>query len=319
MIAALQWFAQQGRHVLMAGLVLGIFMGLVLPDLVGGLQVIIAPIAVALLFLAFLRLGPDGVRAGVQGWQSAVLVVLVLQLALPLVVALGFRAFGVESVLALGVVLVLAGAPIIGSPNLAILSGVSAPTALRQLVLGTFLLPATVLPVFLLVPGLGAAREVIAIVAQLLVVIALASALGLWLRARGIVRATPGSLAAIDASATLLLGLIVIALMGAVGPALLSGAMVWAVLALVLALGFGLQLGTILLARGRLPDPQAAALGQVAGNRNIALFLGVLPPALASDLFLFIGLYQIPMFLTPLVMGRVYTRLRLQGAGSGFG
>ena len=313
MITALQWFAQQGRHVLMAGLALGILAGLLLPDLVHMLQVIIAPVVVTLLFLAFLRLGPGGVRAGVQGWRGGVLAVLALQLALPLVAALGFRLLEVDSVLALGVVLVLAAAPITGSPNLAILSGVSAPTALRQLVLGTLLLPATVLPVFLLVPGLGAAREVMGIVAQLLGVIVLACALGLWLRARGIVRATPGSLAAIDASATLLLGVIVIALMGAVGPALLSGGTVWAVLALVLALGFGLQLVTILLARGRLPDPQAAALGQVAGNRNIALFLGVLPPALANDLFLFIGLYQIPMYLTPLVMGRVYGRLRLKG------
>ena len=313
MIAALQWFAQQGRHVLMAGLALGILAGLLLPDLVHMLQVIIAPVVVTLLFLAFLRLGPGGVRAGVQGWRGGVLAVLALQLALPLVAALGFRVLEVDSPLALGVVLVLAAAPITGSPNLAILSGVSAPTALRQLVLGTLLLPATVLPVFLLVPGLGAVREVMGIVAQLLGVIVLACALGLWLRARGIVQATPGSLAAIDASATLLLGVIVIALMGAVGPALLSGGTVWAVLALVLALGFGLQLVTILLARGRLPDPQAAALGQVAGNRNIALFLGVLPPALASDLFLFIGLYQIPMYLTPLVMGRVYGRLRLKG------
>ncbi|MFU8899732.1 MAG: hypothetical protein ACNA7L_12620, partial [Roseinatronobacter sp.] len=119
-------------------------------------------------------------------------------------------------------------------------------------------------------------------------------------------------LSVIDGCATLLLALIVIALMGAVGPALVQGVQGWGLLLGVLVLGFGLQIATLLLTYGRMPDEQAAALGQVAGNRNIGFFLGVLPPALASDLMLFIGLYQIPMYLTPAVMGWVYARKGLR-------
>ena len=46
--------------------------------------------------------------------------------------------------------------------------------------------------------------------------------------------------------------------------------------------------------------------GIVAGNRNIALFLSVLPQATADELLLFIGCFQIPMYLTPILLGRFY-------------
>ena len=312
MIYAFAYLALHGRQVLLVGLVLGIMAGLALPDLAGMLQALVAPVVVTLLFLAALRLGPEGVRAGLAGWRAGLMVVLALQLLLPCIAVFMLLLLEVKSVLAFGIVLVLAAAPITGSPNLAIMSGASAPTALRQLVMGTLLLPATALPVFLLMPGLGAPTEVLGIVLRLLAVIALAGALGVWLRARGIVTATPGSLSVIDGCATLLLALIVIALMGAVGPALVSGVQAWGMLLVVLALGFGLQAVTLLVTCRRMPGGQAAALGQAAGNRNIALFLGVLPPALASDLLLFIGLYQIPMYLTPAVMGWVYARIGLK-------
>ncbi len=322
MISALAYLARHGRHVLIVGLCLGVGVGLAFPELALALRIMIAPVVVTLLFLAFLRLGPEGVRAGLAGWKSGLITVLGLQLLLPLLAAVVFRALHLEPGWALGVVLVLAAAPITGSPNLAVLSGACSVTALRQLVLGTLLLPITVWPVLLFLPDLGAPRDVAAIVLRLLVLIGLACALGMWLRHRGIVLPTMRNLSVIDGSTTLLLAGIVIALMASVGPALLAGGTVWAMLALVLLLGFGLQIGTLLVLRGRSNPAAVAALGQAAGNRNIALFLGVLPPAIASDLLLFIGLYQIPMYLTPIVMGWLYPRLSLNlvehgKAGSG--
>jgi hypothetical protein len=49
-------------------------------------------------------------------------------------------------------------------------------------------------------------------------------------------------------------------------------------------------------------------MGICAGNRNIALFLAVLPEATMRDLLFFIGSYQVPMYMTPLVLGRFYRR-----------
>ncbi len=311
LFALLDYLARHARHVLLWGLALGILGGLFAPQMALTLQWTVAPIVATLLFLAVLRLGPEGVRAGLHGWRQGLAVVLGLQLVVPVLVVLAARGWGLEGTLLVGIILVLSAAPITGSPNIAIMSGASGAVALRQLVLGTALLPLTTLPVFMLMPDLGAPAEVMAIVARLLLLIAAAAALGLWLRARGIVRGDARSLRMIDGSTSLLLALIVIALMGAVGPALLSSLRAWGTLALVLALGFGLQLGLLLALRRHLPLPELAALSQAAGNRNIALFLGVLPLGMASDLFLFIGLYQIPMYLTPVVMGWVYLRMGL--------
>ena len=44
----------------------------------------------------------------------------------------------------------------------------------------------------------------------------------------------------------------------------------------------------------------------IAGNRNIALYLVALPAATTDPLLIFIGCYQIPMYLTPIVMHRFY-------------
>ena len=54
--------------------------------------------------------------------------------------------------------------------------------------------------------------------------------------------------------------------------------------------------------------PLAPALAIVAGNRNLALFLGAVPPETLEALLLFVGCYQVPMYLTPLVMARLYRR-----------
>ena len=43
----------------------------------------------------------------------------------------------------------------------------------------------------------------------------------------------------------------------------------------------------------------------VAGNRNIALFLVALPAETTDALLLFIGAYQVPMYLTPMLMRRL--------------
>jgi arsenite transporter len=66
-----------------------------------------------------------------------------------------------------------------------------------------------------------------------------------------------------------------------------------------------LQMAASLAARRS--DPRASpALGVVAGNRNVALFLSVLPAQTADELLLFIGCFQVPMYVTPFVLARWY-------------
>ncbi|MCC5984005.1 MAG: hypothetical protein JJU42_06540 [Rhodobacteraceae bacterium] len=309
-VDALIWCARHGRWFLVGGLVAGI----ALPALAEAMRPLIAPMVVFLLFLGVLRLGPAGVQAGLTGLRGAGLAVLMLQLVLPLAAVAVFGAFGwLAHPLALGLVLMLAAAPITGSPNLAILAGAAPAPALRQLVLGTALLPLTALPVFWFIPAFGSPGAVIRAVVQLLGLITLAGGLALALRAGGVVAGGARAQGAMDGLAAVTLGVVVIALMSAVGPALFAGGAVWVTLAVVMAANLVLQIGVSALARGRTPEA-APAMGITAGNRNVALFLGVLPEPAVDLLLLFIGCYQVPMYLTPLLLGGWYRRLA-RGAG----
>lgn len=304
MMSLLAVCARHGRFLLVAGLVAGV----ALPDLAVVMRGTIAPLVVVLLFLAVLRLGPEGVRAGMRGIAGALRTTLLLQLALPLAALLVILAAGLSAhPLALAAMLVLSAPPITGSPNIALMIGGDAGIALRQLVLGTALMPLTVLPVLWLLPVFGSPAEVIGLVGRLLAIIACAGGLALALRHWRVLTGGPGLVAATDGLSAVVLGVVVIGLMSAVGPAF-GGAAFRAALALAFAINLTMQIGVALLARRR-GLAHAAALGIVAGNRNIALFLGVLPAPLVGDLLLFIGCYQIPMYLTPMLMGPVYRRL----------
>ena len=80
--------------------------------------------------------------------------------------------------------------------------------------------------------------------------------------------------------------------------------LVW--LGAAFAANFGLQIaaGTV-LSRLR-AQPVRTAYAIAAGNRNIALFLVALPREVTDPLLLFIGCYQVPMYLTPILLGRFY-------------
>ena len=303
MLAACRFLSRHGKLVLIAGLVAGAG----LPDLAQALRPFIAPMIVSLLFLAVLRLGPEGLRAGMSGMHRAAGLALVLQLALPVSAAIAFAALGILAhPLAMGVILVLAAAPITGSPNITLMAGGDPAPALRQLVVGTAMLPLTVIPVFWLMPAFGSPVAVARAALELLGLIALAGGAALALRHFRIVPGTQDAYDAMDGLAALLLGLVVIGLMSAIGPALVDDRWALAVTMLVVfALNVPLQMATSLAASRT--DPRASpGFGVVAGNRNIALFLSVLPAQTADQLLLFIGCFQVPMYVTPFLLAHWY-------------
>lgn len=299
------WLARNGRHVLVAGLCVGILF----PGAAAIMRPTIGWVIILMLFLAVLRLGPEGLRAGLRGLGEAIGLTFVLQTALPLVATAGFAVFGLLAhPVALGCVLVLCAAPITGSPNLTIMARGDPVPALRQLVIGTALLPLTALPAFLLLPGLGHAGAVAVAAGKLLVLIALAGGVAHMLRHFRIVPGTPRSFAVMDGAAALLLALVVIGLMSAIRPAFANNPGYLGLnLLVVFGLNFGLQISASLLQARRLPR-SASPIGIVAGNRNVALFLSVLPSLGTDAMLLFIGCYQIPMYLTPWLMSGWYRR-----------
>jgi len=303
---ALAALARHGRLVLVAGLVVGVLA----PGLARTLAPFIFPMIALLLFLATLRVEMCAAFPGRRAVPRYLGVTLVMQVVLPVAAIAVLWALGAQaSIIGIGAVLVLAAPPMTGSPGLTILAGGDPAPALRQLVLGTALLPLTVLPVFWLLPVFGAPLVVVEAALRLLAVIALAGGAGICLRARVAWLRGPAGQGAVDGLITLGMAVVVVGLMSAVGPALLAPApALWLTLAAVFALGFGAQVATLLLTRHRAPG-SAPALAVIAGNRNLALFLGALPPETAAALLLFVGLYQLPMYLTPLVMAPVIRRL----------
>ena len=112
------FLACNARLVLVAGLVVGILA----PSLAELLRPAVGPTVILLLFIAVLRMGPQGVSAGLRGLPDAIGRTLVFQLAVPVAVAALFTAAGVLAhPIAMGCVLALAAPPITGSANICLL------------------------------------------------------------------------------------------------------------------------------------------------------------------------------------------------------
>jgi hypothetical protein len=299
----LHFAARHGRWCL----VLGLLAGLALPGVALAMRPHLPALIALLLLLAALRIGPRTAMGSLDALGQTVRRVLLFQLAAPIAVLAILFPLGLATTSAgLVLVLMLAAPPVTGSPNLTILLGQDPAAAMRQLLVGTALLPLTVLPVLLLLPGLGDAADVIAGSLRLLAVIAASVGLAFALRLLVAQDLSESARAALDGASAIVLAVIVVGLMSAVAPALgAAPARLLAWLAFAMALNFGAQIAVNLALRGSATPQDRVAISVVAGNRNIALFLVSLPAATVEPLLLFIGCYQVPMYLTPILMRRV--------------
>jgi hypothetical protein len=303
---ALQGAARHGRLLL----VLGLICGIALPELAAGMRPWLPELVASLLFLAVLRIGPNQALGAMRDVGLSLRVNAVYQIALPLAALGACQLAGLGgTVTATALVLVLAAAPLSGSPNLTILTGFDPAPALRLVVLGTALLPLTVLPVFWFLPEIGDGATVLAAVARLLGVILLAGLAASAVRVTLFRAPSPAALAALDGLSAIAMAVVVVALMSAVGPMLAQAPEVVAYwMGVAFAVNIGSQLVAAAALKGRVASANLVPLSIIAGNRNIALFLVSVPADLADRLLIFIGCYQVPMYLTPLLLGAYYRR-----------
>jgi ACR3 family arsenite transporter len=178
---------------------------------------------------------------------------------------------------------------------------------MQILVLGTAAFPLTVLPLLALLPQLGPPSAVIGAALRLLIIIVLATGLGFALRQRIFPTPSEGQIKALDGLSVLAFSYIVVGLMAALTPALLSDPWLvarWALLAF--AISYVLQFATLITLRRSALRPVAGPLAIGAGNRNIAIFLVALPAEIIAPLMVFIGCWQVPMYLTPMLLPRLY-------------
>lgn len=289
-------------------LILGLLAGLMLPGLAAWLRPYLPQMIAVLLFMTAFRIGPRDAVDNLGALRRTAGLLLLLQLALPLLVIALLGVFGVPwTPLAMAVVLLLAAPSVTGTPNFTILLGHDPAPAMRLLILGTAILPLTVLPVFWLLPELGDVGAVMRAALRLVAVILGAVGLGFALRHRALPQIRPETRTALDGATAIALAVIVVALMSAIRPALASDPLrLLGWLGAAFAVNFGMQITAYLLMRATGNQRDAVPVAIVAGNRNIALFLVALPPEITAPLLVFIGCYQFPMYLTPILLGRLY-------------
>lgn len=282
-------------------MVAGLFAGLTLPTIALVIKDWLPQLISLLLFVSAYRIGPRATLGERQDFNTAFLRILAYQLAAPLAALALLHLTGWANLLpGIALVLVLAAPSISGAPNFAIMMGHDPTRAMRLLLLGTALFPLTVVPIFLALPAIPTLLDVLISAGRLLVVITLAVGLGFALRRDTTL--SDESREVLDGIAALLLAVIVVGLMAAMGPALIDTPLTllyW--VGFAFAVNFGLQMSAYAL------DPaKDVGTSIAAGNRNIALFLIALPQELSQQLLIFIGSYQLPMYLTPILMRYVY-------------
>lgn len=279
--------------------------GLTLPGLAHVIRDWLPAVVAVLLFLGAFRIGIVAAFGGLADLGRTLGLALGFQFALPiagLALVLGFGA-GAHP-LALALLVMLSAPSITGNPNFAAIMGHDPAPPMRLLILGTAIFPLTTLPTLWLLPALGGPGAVLAAAARLLAVIGIAVGLGFAARRAFFRDPGPDTIRAVDGASAIALGVLVVGLMSALGPALKTEpATVLAWLAVATCANWGLQ-----VTAHRLGAAPGEAL--VAGNRNISLFLVALPPEVTDPLLIFIGCYQIPMYLTPMVMNRLYRARR---------
>lgn len=299
--------ARHGRLVLIGGLVAGA----VFPDLAFAMRPFIGEMVAGLLFFAALRVGPRQALGALGDVGTSVGWAATFQLLFPLLAVLLFSVLGLAGTAAATFfVLMLAAPPISGTPNLTVLCGGDPAPSLRQLVVGTALVPLTVLPSFWLTPAFGDPHAVIGAAGGLMILIVGVTSIAFALRATALPNPSVDMLRSIDGMAAVGMAVVVVGLMSAVGPALRQTPVRvgWIVL-LCSAVNFALQALAARVARSFGAKGQVIAVGIASANRNTGIFLTVLPDEVVDPILLLIGCYQIPMYITPAVMTRFYARL----------
>lgn len=306
MITALSIIGRHGQFCLIAGLLAG----LLLSGLAAALNPWVGTLVALLLFVTGARVGARQAFGSLEALRPTLTRVVLLQTILPLIVALGLGALGVlDMPLALALVLMLSAPSLTGGPNFAIMLGHDPAPGMRLLVAGTALFPLTALPVLMLVDPVGSgALGAVSLSFGLLSAIVIAVGCGFAVRRLMPRLGEPPARQALDGVAAILLGVVVVGLMSAIGPLLRTEPLVLAQwLMAVLVINFVLVVATLRLCR-RMGWRMSLPTAIYAGNRNIALFLIVLPPDVAAPLMIFVGCYQIPMYLTPFLLRRLAQR-----------
>ncbi|MBY0329785.1 MAG: hypothetical protein K2X49_03840 [Acetobacteraceae bacterium] len=279
--------------------------------LAAALRGVVTPAVAVLMTLVLLRIDPAEVIGWLRRPGRVALIAAWMLLACPLIAHGVARAVGLEASLAAGVVLMAASSAISTVPAFARLVGLDPAICLVVMVVTTLLVPFTAPPLALGLLGLDLAISAAGLMGRLALIIGvpalLALALRRWLGPARLARASPS----LDGAVVITLVVFAFGVMDGVQARLIADPL-WVLggMAAALLANLGLNGLTALVLAPVLGRGAALAAGLLAGNRNGALFLAVLPAGVDAGVLLFFALGQVPMFVTPLLLRPVYERMR---------
>ena len=286
-------------------LVLAVVVGLLLPDIASLIRPLLYPSLFAIMVFTLIQV--DLRRLGhTLGRDTARIIFLcVAQMVLvPVSIGLIFRLASPDPVFALPVVMVTAAGTMFGTPAIAVLVGLQGRFTLLGVLVSTFLLPMTLPIVWLAYAGELLQMELLTYCYRLLVYIVLPAFLA-WLY-KLLLR--KGFNLPEEKSMKLgsVIGLVVfaIAIMDGVTARLLQQpSLVIGLVVLAFVLHFGL-FGLTRICSGRMGISIATEAGLLSSFRNIGLIIAISGPYLPAEFFLFAGVWQIPMYLSPWLFQR---------------
>ena len=298
--------ARQGARIL----AISIFIGLAVPPLAGLFRDVVTITVAGLMTLVLLRVDFSQVLAWLRRPLLIAALLAWLLLGCPILAYAAASLLPLSPGFAAGLVVLATGCAATSSPAFARLVGLDGEVAFVVSILSTFLVPFTAPPMALGLMNIDLALSLGGLMTRLALLVGLPMALSLALR-----RIIPAPALAREARAVD--GMVVL-LVAAYGVGVMDGVLALFLVApmhvlsgVALAFGgcLGLNLATALAFSAAGPRLSLAA-GLLSGNRNMALYLAVLPKETAPDILLFLTLCQFPLFLSPFLLGPVYRRLR---------
>ena len=289
-------------------LALAIVAGIIVPPAAHAFRGTV-PVAVGgLSTLVFLRVDVPATLAHLRRPMRIAGVLAVQMLACPLLAWAVVRLLPLDPGIADAVVLFATGSAIVSAPAYARLLGLDPELALVCALVGTLLVPFTAPPLAWALTGVDLAVGMGGFAARLGLVVGLPLLLSMLLRRLAGARLEQAG-AALDGLTVWLLIAFGFGVMDGVGARLMADP-AWvlqaALAACLTTAGLNLATAIVLL---RLGSRLAATAGMLSGFRSMALYLAVLPAAADPRLGLFFGLYQIPLYVGPLIMAPLYRRV----------
>jgi len=289
-------------------LAVGIFGGVISPGLARAFSSFITPNVFAMMTLVLLRVDIPGTLAHLRRPVRVAAIVAFQLLACPVLVWAVSSPLGLDRGITAGVVIFATGCAATSSAAFARMVGLDPELSLVTSLATTFLVPLTAPPLALLLLGIDLSIGVGAFMGRLALIVGLPMLVSLVLRRL----IGPAWLARwADAVDGLLVWLVVFygfAVMDGLGARMATDP-AWVVQAVLAAfiVDYGLNLVTAGTFAG-FGASVAASAGLMSGNRNMALYLAVLPTTADPRIALFFGLCQFPLFLSPFLLKPLYRR-----------